>query len=179
MVLIWHWTAEYEPLNNCFHTWKGILDKNVIGSKQKVHHIEFACILSQRTQYAAMSYSVMLYNRKAVILYSVTSYRNQNSIVSYLVAIDCNWYAVVSYSVTWYPNLNYVVSYPVNLYCNLNDVVLYPITIDGIQEIVMLHTATVYYSQDAVTLYPIVSRCRFLSRRTRWKCGQQPSKLDR
>ena len=110
-----------------------------------------------------MSYSVMLYNRKAVILYSVTSYRNQNSIVSYLVAIDRNWYAVVSYSVTWYPNLNYVVSYPVNLYCNLNDVVLYPITIDGIQEIVMLHTTTVYYSQDAVTSYPIVSRCRFLS----------------
>ena len=64
--------------------WRGILDKNVIGSYRKVHYIEFACILSYGTRYAVMSYSVMLYcNRTTVISYSVTLYRNQNSIVSY------------------------------------------------------------------------------------------------
>ena len=64
--------------------WRGILDKNVIGSYHKVHYIEFACILSYRTRYAVMSYSVMLYcNRNTVLSYSVTLYRNQNSIVSY------------------------------------------------------------------------------------------------
>ena len=79
------------------------------------------------------------------------------------VAIDRNFYAVVLYSETSYRNLNVVVSYPVNLYRNLNDVVSYsetsyrnlndvvsyPVTIDGIQEIVMSYTATVYYSRDA------------------------------
>ena len=64
--------------------WRGILDKNVIGSYRKVHYIEFACILPYGTRYAVMSYSVMLYsNRSTVISYSVTLYRNQNSIVSY------------------------------------------------------------------------------------------------
>ena len=53
--------------------WRGILDKNVIGSYHKVHYIEFACILSYRTRYAVMSYSVMLYcNRNTVLSYSVT-----------------------------------------------------------------------------------------------------------
>ena len=88
--------------------WRGILDKNVIGSYHKVHYIEFACILSYRTRYAVMSYSVMLYcNRNTVLSYSVTLYRNQNSIVSYSdadvsypVVIYRNLYAVVSYSVT-------------------------------------------------------------------------------
>ena len=28
--------------------WRGILDKNVIGSYHQVHYIEFACILSYR-----------------------------------------------------------------------------------------------------------------------------------
>ena len=58
-----------------------------------------------------MSYSVMLYcNRNTVIPYSVTSYRNQISIVSYFssdvsypVAIDRNLYAVVSAS---YPDVS-------------------------------------------------------------------------
>ena len=62
--------------------WRGILDKNVIGSYHKVHYIEFACILCYRTRYAVMSYSVMFYcNRNTVLSYSVTLYRNQNSIV--------------------------------------------------------------------------------------------------
>ena len=66
---------------------KMLMDKNVIGSYHKVHYIEFACILSYRTLYAVMSYSVMLYcNRNIVLSYSVTLYRNQNSIVSYLSA---------------------------------------------------------------------------------------------
>ena len=72
--------------------------KNVIGSYHKVCCIEFACILSYRTPYAVMSYSVMLYcNRNTVMSYSVTLYRNQNSIASYSnanvshpVAIDRN-----------------------------------------------------------------------------------------
>ena len=85
--------------------WRGILDKNVIGSYHEVHYIEFACILSYRTRYAVyMSYSVMFYcNRNTVLSYSVTLYRNQNSIVSYSdadisypVVIYCNLYAVVS-----------------------------------------------------------------------------------
>ena len=81
--------------------WRGILDKNVIGSYHKVHYIEFACVLSYRTRYAVMLYSVMLYcNRNTVLSYSVTLYRNQNSNVSYPVAIYRNLYAVVSYSVT-------------------------------------------------------------------------------
>ena len=64
--------------------WRGIQDKNVIGSYHKVHYIEFACILSYRTRYVVMSYSVMLYcNRNNVLSYLVTLYRNQNSIVSY------------------------------------------------------------------------------------------------
>ena len=64
--------------------WREILAKDVIGSYQKVHYIEFACILSYRTRYAVMSYSVMLYcNRNNVLSYLVTLYRNQNSIVSY------------------------------------------------------------------------------------------------
>ena len=88
--------------------WRGILDKNVIGSYHKVHYIEFACLLSYRTRYAVMSYSMMLYcNRNTVLSYSVTLYRKQNSIVSYSnadvsypVVIYRNLYAVVSYSVT-------------------------------------------------------------------------------
>ena len=104
--------------------WRGILDKNVIGSHHKVHCIEFACILSYRTRYAVMSYSVMLYcNRNTVLSYSVTLHRNQNSIVSYSdadvpypVVIYRNLYAVVSYSVTRYRNLNGMVSYPMLLY---------------------------------------------------------------
>ena len=90
------------------YIWRGILDKNVIGSYHKVHYIEFACILSYRTRYAVMSYSVMLCcNRNTVLSYSVTLYRNQNSIVSYSdadvsypVVTYRNLYAVVSYSVT-------------------------------------------------------------------------------
>ena len=85
---------------------------------------KFACILSYRTRYALMSYSVVLYcNRNTVLSYSVTVYRNQNSIVSYSdadvsypVVIYRNLYAVVSYSVTWYRNLNDIadaaMSYP-------------------------------------------------------------------
>ena len=104
--------------------WRGILDKNVIGSYHKVHYIEFACILSYRTRYAVMSYSVMLYcNRNTVLSYSVTLHRNQNSIVSYSdadvsypVVIYRNLYAVASYSVTRYRNLNGIVSYPMLLY---------------------------------------------------------------
>ena len=50
------------------NVWRGILDKTVIGSYHKVHYIEFACILSYRTWYAVMSYSVMLYcNRNNVL----------------------------------------------------------------------------------------------------------------
>ena len=52
----------------------------------------------------------MLYcNRNNVLSYSVTLYRNQNSIVSYLnanvsypVDMHRNLYVVVSNSVTWY-----------------------------------------------------------------------------
>ena len=92
--------------------------------------IEFAYILSYRTPYAVMSYSVMLYcNRNNVLSYSVTLYRNQNSIVSYPnadvsypVAMHRSLYAVVSNSVTWYRNLNDIVSYPVNVSRNVNDV---------------------------------------------------------
>ena len=77
-----------KPTTNSTHKsrrlWRGILDKNVIGSYHKVHYIEFACILSYRTRYAVMSYSLMLYcNRNTVLSYSVTLHRNQNSIVSY------------------------------------------------------------------------------------------------
>ena len=88
----------------------------------------------------------MLYcNQNSVVSYSVTFYRNLNSIESYsnadvscLVAIDRNLYVVVSHSVTWYRNLNDIVSYQVNLYrINLTDVVSFPVTINGIQEIVM------------------------------------------
>ena len=72
------------------------------------------CIISNlpvyclnRTRYAVMSYSVMLYcNRNTVLSYSVTLYRNQNSIVSYS---DAN----VSYPVVIYRNLYVVVSYSV------------------------------------------------------------------
>ena len=155
-LLPWFWTT----------LWRGILYKNVIGSYHKVHYIEFACILSYRTRYAVMSYSVMLYcNRNTVLSYSVTLYRNQNSIVSYPVVIYRNLYAVVSYSVTWYRNLN--------------DVVSYPVTIDCIQEIVMSYTAAVYYSRDAVMSYPIALCRSFLSSRTRWKCGHRLSKQPR
>ena len=111
-------------LKLCTILWRGILDKNVIGSYDKVHYIEFACILSYRTRYAVMSYSVMLYcNRNTVLSYSVTLHRNQNSIVSYSdadvsypVVIYRNLYAVVSYSVIRYRNLNGIVSYPMLLY---------------------------------------------------------------
>ena len=49
-----------------------------------MHYIEFACILSYRTRYAVMSYSVTSYcKRNNVLSYLVTLYRNQNSIVSY------------------------------------------------------------------------------------------------
>ena len=110
------------------HLWRWILDKNVIGTYHKVHYIEFACVLSYRTRYAVMLYSVMLYcNRNTVLSYSVTLYRNQNSIVSYSdadvsypVVIYRNLYAVVSYSVTWYRNLNDIVSYPMLLCRNRN-----------------------------------------------------------
>ena len=51
---------------------------------QKCYWIEFACIVSYRTRYAVIAYSVTLYcNQNTVMSYSVTSYRNQNSIVSY------------------------------------------------------------------------------------------------
>ena len=91
---------------------EGNTGRNVIGSHHKVHYIEFACILSYRTRYAVMTYTVMLYcNRNTVLRYSLTLYRNQNSTVSYSnadvacpVAFDRNLYAVVSYSVTWYRN---------------------------------------------------------------------------
>ena len=48
----------------------------------KVHYIEFACILSYRTQYAVMSYSVMLYcNRNTVLLvFSVNAIQNRSKL---------------------------------------------------------------------------------------------------
>ena len=47
---------------------EGNTGQTVIGSYHKVHYIEFACILSYRTWYAVMSYSVMLYcNRNDVL----------------------------------------------------------------------------------------------------------------
>ena len=80
--------------------WRGILDKNVIGSYRKVtaSNLPVYCLTVLRI-YAVMSYWVMLYcNGNSVMSYSVTSYRNQNSIVSYPNVN--NLYAVFSYSVS-------------------------------------------------------------------------------
>ena len=50
----------YITVNSSLHVYGEECWQNVIGSYHKVHYIEFACILSYRTRYAVMSYSVMM-----------------------------------------------------------------------------------------------------------------------